>query len=293
MKATILISSFHEPGLEKAILAALNQNTKINYEVVVLSPDKEAERLVKKYKKKRKNIRYIKDPGRGKSFALNLSFKKLKGDILVFTDGDVYLDLNALSRILSLFRDSNVGCVTGRVAPTNDKRTLTGYWAHLLAEMANYLRKKLSDENKFLECTGYLFAFRKGLISKVPTDVAEDSFIPYVFYRKGYRVKYVPGAVVYVKNPTTIRDFIKQRVRTAKAHSFLTKYFKNFPKVKSFKNEVKESLRVLKYPSNFKEFLYTLCLFFVRLYIWIRVLYEDKIIKKFYTDGWEKIKTTQ
>jgi cellulose synthase/poly-beta-1,6-N-acetylglucosamine synthase-like glycosyltransferase len=295
MNATIVISSFKEPNLKKAVEEALNQKTEIKYEILIISPDKEAEDLVKYYKKLGKKIEFLQDPGKGKSFGLNLAFKKLKTDIWVFTDGDVYFDKNVLKNIINTFEDEKVGCVCGRIIPTNSKNTKVGYWAHLLADAgAHRIRKKLSDKNKFLECSGYLFAFRKGLISEIPLNVAEDSYIPYLIFSKGYQIRYVPDALVYVKNPTTVKDFVKQRIRTAKAHSSLTDYFKDFPKVKSFKNEVKEgTFSALKYPSNLKEFIWTIELFFVRLYVWVKKFYDEKFVKAYYGDGWERIKTTK
>jgi len=295
MNATIIISSFKESNLKKAVEEALNQETKENYDVLVVSPDKEAEDLVKYYRKKRKKISFLKDPGKGKSFGLNLTFKKLKSDIWVFTDGDVFLNKNALNNLLLKFNDKQVGCVCGKVVPLNLKSTLTGYWAHLLAEAgANSIRKELSDGNQFLECSGYLFAFRKGLISEIPLDVAEDSYIPYVIFKKGYKIKYAPESLVYVKNPTNVNDFIQQRIRTAKAHSSLTHYFKDFPKMKSFKNELKKgTFRALAYPSNLKEFFWTIELFLVRLYIWIKAFYDEKVTKKKYKDNWERIESTK
>ena len=295
IKATILITSFKEPNISKAIEAALAQDTKENYDIVVSAPDTKTEHLVKNLSKTNKNLRFLKDPGKGKSFALNLAFPKLKGEIWLLTDGDIYLDEYALSHILKTFENKKIGCVTGRIIPTNSKKTLTGYWAHLLADAgAHMIRKKLSSQNKFLECSAYLFAFKKGLISKIPLDVAEDAFIPYTIYKKGYLIKYNSESRVYVKNPDTVRDFIKQRIRTAKAHGNLSKYLPGFPKIKSFKNEVKQgTLSALKYPSTLKEFLWTLELFPVRLYIWFKAFYEHDLIKRQYTDGWERIETTK
>lgn len=295
MKSTIVISSFKEQGIKRAIEEASNQNEVSDYDILVISPDEEAENLVKDYKKSGKKINFLKDPGKGKSFGLNLSFKELKSDIWIFTDGDVRLDRNALKNILESFKDKKIGCVCGRVIPTNSKKTITGYWAHLLADAgAHMIRKKLSSQNKFFECSGYLFAFRKGLIKEIPLNVAEDSYIPYLIFKNGYKINYVPESIVYVQNPTTIKDFIKQRIRTAKAHTSLETYFENFPKVKSFKNEVKEgTFSALKYPSNFKEFIWTIELFFVRLYIWARKFYDEKLFNKSYFDGWERINTTK
>ena len=63
--------------------------------------------------KKYPQVKHILDEGKGKSAALNKILPKLKGDILIFTDGDVYVSKNSVNEILKLFKDKKVGCVTG------------------------------------------------------------------------------------------------------------------------------------------------------------------------------------
>ena len=172
---------------------------------------------------------------------------------------------------------------------------MLGYWSHLLADVgAHRIRKQLHDQNKFLECTGYLFAFRNGFVKEIPLDVAEDSIIPFYFYKKGYRIAYAEDAIVYVKNPTTFKDWLKQRKRTAGAHEKLTNYEPNLPKVKSFTNEViKGGLIVWSYPNNVKEFFWTGTLMFARLYMWFNLFYDSKFRKKKYKDGWDRVEITK
>tara|TARA_Y100000310_G_C20637970_1_gene792278 strand:- start:932 stop:1831 length:900 start_codon:yes stop_codon:yes gene_type:complete len=299
MKISIIITSFNEPRLKNCIGSIIKQTIKNNFEIVVVAPDKEAEKLVKHYSKIHKKIAYFKDPGKGKSNALNLLFKNFKflGDILIFTDGDVTLDKNAITEIKSSFKNPSVGCITGRVISSNPKNTKLGYWSHLLADAgAHKIRKELSRKNKFLECSGYLFAFRNNIIKKIPTDVAEDTYIPYIFYQKGYKIKYAENAKVYVKNPENFSDWLKQRTRTAKAHETLHKYIntKEIPRVKSFSNEVKKGFfTIFTYPRSAKEFCWTLQLYFARLYMWIKVFSETKLMKKHYKDNWERVESTK
>ena len=293
---SIIITSFKEPDLvKKAIQAVLDNNIKEKYELIIAAPDKETEEVVKKFSKTNKQVKYFKDPGKGKTFALNLLFKIIKGDIWIFTDGDVYLDKNAIQELLNFFKDKKVGCVGGRPVSTNSKKTILGYWSHLLFDAgAHEIRNELDKKSKFFECSGYLFAFRKEIVKKIPLNVPEDSIIPYIAMQKGYKVKYAPNAKVYVKNPTSLKDFIKQKVRTAKAHEILKRNLPHLPKVKSFKNEIKKgTLRALKYPQNLKEFFWTLLLFPTRFYIWLKVSWEDKVIKKRHKDGWERIESTK
>ena len=293
---SIIITSFKEPkSVKKAIESIIKNKIKEKYELIIVAPDKETEQVVKEFSKKNKRIKYFKDPGKGKSFALNLIFKILKGDIWIFTDGDVYISDNAINEITNKFKDPLVACVTGRPVPTNSKKTMLGFWAHLLYDAgAHKIRKELNEKDQFLECSGYLFAFRNNITKNIPLNVAEDTIIPYLTMKKGYKVRYAEKALVYVKNPTTIGDFIKQRKRTAKAHETLEQYSPFFPKVKSLRNEIiKGTIPALKYPKTIKELLWTSLLFFTRFYIWVLVKLEDRLLKKRYTDAWERIETTK
>jgi len=286
---SIIITSFNEPHLERAINSILNQKINYKHEIIIAAPDKEAEKLTKKYK-----IKYFKDPEKGKSYALNLLLKKVKSEILILTDGDVYLGNNSINEILELFKDPLMGVATGRPMPEETRENKYGYFANLLFYGAHKIRKKLFNEKKFLECSGYLFAFRNNVIKNFPSDVAEDTIIPYLFWKEGYKVGYAEKALVYVKNPDNIKDWIKQKKRTAKGHETLKKYYSNFPRVKSFLNEIKYGLFwALSYPLTVREMFWTIQLFFVRIYMWITTLIESKLLKKDYKDAWEKVQSTK
>ena len=64
-----MITAFKELNINKAIEAALNQETKYKYEIILSAPDKETLDAAEKYFKKHNNLKIMKDPGKGKSFA--------------------------------------------------------------------------------------------------------------------------------------------------------------------------------------------------------------------------------
>jgi len=293
----IIITSYNEPiTTEKTINQILDSNIKEDYKIIVSDPFPEIKDFIqKKFKDK---VEFFLDPGEGKSTALNIIFNNIRSnnpnDIIFSTDGDVFLDKNAINEILKQFKDKKVGCVSGRPVSINSRNTMFGYLSHFLFDVGAHQisRKKNYEKNKFLECSGYLFAFRNNIINEIPIDVAEDSIIPYYFYKKGYKIGYAENAKVYVKNPTNLKDFIKQRKRTADAHTKLTKYAPDFPKVKSFKGEIIEGgikgfFEIFSYPKNLKEFFWTIAIFPIRLYIWLRLFYDLKK-KKEYGDGWRE-----
>mgnify|MGYP001613687222 CR=1 FL=1 len=293
---SIIITAFKEPTIRKTIDSIVNQNIVVKHEIIVVSPDEETKKIVHEYSKRYPNLKYLKDPGKGKSYALNLVFKKIKSEIFILTDGDVILGEDSINEIIKYFNDSSVGVVAGRVLSSNQKDEMFGYWSHLLADAgAHNIRKELSSKNEFLECSAYLFAFRN-IIEEIPLNVAEDAYIPYLFWQKGYKIKYSENAKVYVKNPTNFKDWMKQRTRTSKAHENLNKYVdtKFTPRVKSFSNEIRKGFfRAWKYPKNTKEYYWTFILMFARLYMWSKVFLDTKFLEKEYTDAWERIESTK
>lgn len=282
---SIIITSYNEPKtIGKAIKSFLNQNIKEEYEIIVSAPDKKTQEVAKKYKK----VKLFKDPGKGKSLALNLLLPKLKGRIIILTDGDVYVSKNSVNEILKIFEDKKVGAVSGRVIPQNKRNNLFGFWSHLLCHAAHKLREDRNKKDAFLECTGYLWAFRNN-IRWFPKDVAEDTIIPIFLWQAGWKIKYAEKAKVYVKYPNNLNDFIKQKTRTAKAHKNIGKYANEIPRMKTFFNEVAGSFIVLTYPITLKEFWYTLLLFPARLYIWLIAYFK----RENYQDGWERVESTK
>jgi len=295
MKAAIIITAFKEPNIEKAVESIVSQRISMPYNLIVSTPDKETKERLKKYKR----VKVVHDPGRGKSFAINLLLPTIKGDIIILTDGDVIIGDGAINSIIEKFKEKNVGVVTGRPISQNKKDNLFGFWSHFLLDVGAHeiSRKKRSQEGKNVECSGYLFAFKNKVIKKIPLDVAEDAIIPYYFSKKGYKIVYADKARVMVRYPISWKDWLKQRRRSAAAHENLKKYAPDIAKVKSFRNEVFYAMRemraILAYPKTFKEYFWLKLLFLARLYVWLRVKKDVLFKKKVYRDGWERIESTK
>jgi len=288
----IIITSYNEPKATlNAINSFLDQNIEENFKIIVCDPFIEVKEYLKKNIKD-KRVGFFLDPGEGKSYALNLLFEKLysqnKEDLFIFTDGDVYVSNNSIKKILEAFKNPKIGCVTCKPVSTDDKKTKYGYWSHLLFAGIDKTRKKLSNKEKFLECSGYLFAIRNGIIMNFPLDGSEDGIISYLIWKKGYKIKYLPKIEVYIKNPSNWKDWKNQKMRNIKGHENYSKLFPEMPRTKSLFNEIKEgAFFALTFPKNPKEFFWTCELYLARLYIYLMAFKELKR-KKVYSDGWRE-----
>ena len=289
----IIITSYGEPNSTvRAIKSFLEQDIKEKFRIIVVDPFRETKEHLKQNLPGEK-IGFFLDPGEGKSYALNILFEKLysnnRNDIFILTDGDVYVSKNTVNEFLKAFKDEKIGCVTGKPVLLNSRKKFFGYASHVAFDGIHKTRLKFSEQEKFFECSGYLFAIRNGILRGFPLETSEDSIIPYLFWKQGYKIKYVPEAEVYVLNPQNWKDFKLQKIRNIKAHENLNKIAQDMPRTKSFLNEIKQGAYfALTYPKDLKEIFFTPLVFTTRLYIYLKAFYELKFKKKGYNDGWRK-----
>lgn len=290
----IIITSYKEPkSTLRCVNSFLNQDIKENLKIIVADPFKEVGEFLKKNIKD-KRFSFFLDPGIGKTHAMNQILKDIysenKNDIIIFSDGDVYVNETSINDILNRFKDEKIGAVTGRPVSTNERNNKYGYWSKVLYAGADKVRKRLDKDNMFFQCSGYLFAIRNGLIKEIPLDVGEDAVIPYFIWKKGYKIGYVSSAEVYIKYPDNWKDWLNQRVRTIKGHENISKLYPDMPRTKSFFNEIKEgALFVLRQPRNLKELIWTFDLYFARLYIYYRSFKELRKSTTAYDPGWREV----
>ena len=290
---SIIITSFKEPKtIRKAIESFVNQGIREKYEILVLAPDKETLAEANKLRKKSAKLKTIQDPGKGKPSALNLAFKKAKRDILILSDGDVYVGKNSVQHLIKHFKDNSIGAVTGRVIATNDKKTMFGYWAYLLTHGFHRLRLEQMQKGTGIVCSGYLYAIRKNLIQKIPEGtLADDAYVSSVVAKKGFRITYEPKAEVYVKYPTNLPDWIRQKKRTA--GRYYQKNNRGREKIHSFIQEAKIGIRDISEIKSFRHIAWFIMLAVMRLYVWFRVFFDVRLWKRQFMKTWERVESTK
>jgi len=258
----IIITSYKEPKATiRAVKTFLNQNINEKFKIIVVDPFESSLKEIKS-KIKNKKVEFFLDPGEGKSYALNILFQENFSDnlddIFILTDGDVFVSKNTVSEITKCFKNKKIGCVTGKPVSLDSRKTKYGYWSNILFKGIDNVRRKLSYQKKFFECSGYLFAIRNGVIQNFPLKASEDSIIPYLFWRKGFKIYYAEKAEVYVKNPSNWKDWSNQKIRNIKGHENLNNLAPNMQRTKSFFGEIKEgALFVIFQPRTLKEFIWT------------------------------------
>jgi biofilm PGA synthesis N-glycosyltransferase PgaC len=288
-----IITAFKEhKSIGMAITSMEKSCEKANqeYEILVLAPDKET--LEEAMFFSNKKIRVIQDRGKGKPCALNLAFQEARGDIFILTDGDVYVNQYAVRELLKRLT-KDVYAISGRPKSISPRNTMLGYWSHLLADMADLSRKKAKGS---FVCSGYLYLLRSNLIKEIPEDcLSDDAYISYKVIEKGKKIDYAPEAHVFVKYPDNFKDWMAQKKRSTGGYVQLEKEYnlKSIKEMRSIKQEMKGIFDVLGYPLGLKEFVWTINLILARIWLWINIFWERKVLKKDFNKTWTRVVSTK
>lgn len=274
---SVIIATYNESKtIGKAIESFLGEDVN-DMEIIIVAPDKETIDAAKKYKK----VKTIKEKFKsGKPAALNLALNEIskKSEILIYSDGDVFIKKGSLKHLLAPFKKSNVGAVSGNPISLNPLDNKYGFWSYVLTKVADNRRKKAIRFNKRIFFSGYLFAIRKNLIMQLPEELlSEDGYLSHKVYENGYKIDYSSKSKVYIKYPNNFKDWIKQKKRSAGG------YNQNFDllgvKIRSFSSESKGIFQFFNYVRTPLQFFWLLQLFLARLYLWA-IIYKDINIKK-------------
>lgn len=250
---------------------------------------------------------FLRDPGKGKPTALNMLMGKAKGDIWILTDGDVYFGEKAVANLVKHFEDSNVELVTGRPKSADSKDSMMGYFGHLLSDAANHKRNvDLTDapvgkgmtfvkKRSFFPVSGYIYAVRKTDI-RFPVDcLVDDAYISYIVHNNGGKIEYANDAVAYVKYPTNLSDYFKQKARSTGGYIQLWQYniVKPDTKTRTFGRELEYFWFPIKYAKNIRQLFWSLMLYPIRLWLWLKIFWDRKIVKKDFVKTWVRIESTK
>ena len=288
------------PRAIKVILDEIGNLSENEYEVLVVGPDKETKEIVAQFPE----VKFIQDKGIGKPAALNLALRQAQGDILILTDGDVFLKKYTIVKILRHFDNEKIGAVSGHPVSINSRENIFGYWSHFLTDAADLVRRKKARRSEYLVCSGYLYAFRN-IIKEIPAEtLVEDSIISQMIWQNGYKIAYEPEAIVYVKFPTTFKDWLKQKIRATGGYmqksqipnpksqtNFKFQILNSKQHMRGFWEEIGGGIKLFfTYPKSLKEFWWTILLYLARLYLWLLIFVRIKILKKY---SWPRVESTK
>lgn len=213
---SIVIPTFNGASrIGNCLDAILQQTAGRNVEILVVndgSTDNTAD-VVDRYS----GVRLITQANAGPAAARNRGAQEARGTIILFTDDDCVPMPDWLHAMLEPFQDPEVVGVKGV------------YRTHQRSPIARFVQIEYEDRyrrmagldcidfidtysaafsrDRFLEMTGYDTSF--------PVACAEDIELSYRMSARGWKMKFVPAAIVYHTHPDTLSRYLKKKYKFA------------------------------------------------------------------------------
>jgi len=209
---SVIVPAYNAEETLRECLAALETQTlsRRDYEVIVVddgSTDRTTEIA------RARGVRLVRQPNAGPATARNRGAREARGDLLLFTDADCAPAPDWIERLAEAFADPEVVGAKGTY-----RTRQTGLMARFvqLEYEGKYARMAGQDQIDFVDT--YSAVYRRdvflangGFDSSFTTASVEDQEFSFRLARKGYRLVFVPGAIVYHHHDATIREYWQRK----------------------------------------------------------------------------------
>jgi cellulose synthase/poly-beta-1,6-N-acetylglucosamine synthase-like glycosyltransferase len=220
---TFLISAYNEERLigkciESIDRAAANYSGNVDIVIVNDGSRDNTERIIAESLRKLRfcSGKFYTIPNSGKGFALAYGLQRTSGDIIFRTDADSALDENALTPMLSHFKNPEVGSVSCWIMPLPG----SGPWLKaqdILCAYYFYTKRAQEMADAIITQPGPASAYRRDILIKaggwIDNIFGEDGEITNRVARLGYRGVFEGNALIYSELPETLVGFMHQRAR--------------------------------------------------------------------------------
>jgi glycosyltransferase involved in cell wall biosynthesis len=225
MKVSVAVPAYNEERniglLIDSFRAQRTRRAEIVEIVVVASgcTDRTVEIVRERQQRRGVRVRLITEPARrGKVAAINtyLDHGDPHVDAICLCSADVLVAPEAVERMVQcLLINHDIGMCGARPVPTNGHGTFLGEAAHFLWSMHHRVALEAPK-------LGEMIMLRSGIVKTLPSESAVDeATLEQRVCAAGYRLAYVPEAVVHNHAPGTLREFVQQRRRIAAGHYWL------------------------------------------------------------------------
>jgi cellulose synthase/poly-beta-1,6-N-acetylglucosamine synthase-like glycosyltransferase len=304
---TLLITAWKEPISVARNIQTVFDN-KLNLEIVLIAPDLETRNAARDIFQVNgfTSFKILTDPQTGKPNAINLALKEINSDWIICTDGDIVLYPDSIPTLineiynLGLQKENpyqecdqqkrGTGAISARPISIDSKDNFWGYIGNLLADSADV--KRSQSQNYFV--SGYLCAYKQNQIQSLPKEtLVDDAQFSIQILQQNLDIKYVLDSKVGVKYPTNLKDWLIQKRRSAGGYRELKYQIKSLnlqSTQRSLANEMEFILYPIQYAKSFKQLVYSLGLYPLRLLLWVLV-FKDGIIKP--KEAWERVESTK
>ena len=217
---TVVISAYNEvEHIEATVLNKLSQDYPGDLLSVLVASDGSTDgtdqvlRTLAQHESRLQVFRQ--DPRAGKTAALNRLLELAAGDIVVFADANSMYQPDTLRKLVAPFADPRIGYASGRMLYVDPSGTLVGDGCTAYMRYENSLRSLESRLGSVVGVDGGVDAVRRSLYRPMRAEQLPDFVLPLTIVEQGYRVVYVPDAVLREQTLTSGSAEFRMRVRVA------------------------------------------------------------------------------
>lgn len=281
VKITIAIPAYNERGTIRSLLQSLLKQVNDGVEEIIVntegSTDGTADEVAKMARSLQGSLRVWLITGEkrmGKAAALDGIVRQATGGIIVFIDADTIIGKHSLSNIIEpFFKDEMIGVVGGNVLSLNDGDELFSFTSRFQRELHHELCLYLRRRNLPPKVNGTFFAVRRDVLKGFPyLIISDDEYASWCAQAHGYKVVYVPEAIVYTKDPTNLKDHIIKRRRILAGHILIKKSLNYIVPTTNFVTVSVNFLRLAL--KHWRKMLHITVTTFIELLCWGLALYD-------------------
>lgn len=218
-QVTVIIPAYNEEKVIERSVRSVLQSDYENFEIVVVddgSADNTAAVVARTFQSEPR-VSLWSEVNHGKWFAENLGMAATEAPIIIIVDADTLLRPDAIGLMVQPFKDERVGAVAGTVEIGNRDNFLTACQVIEYMYTQNVLRRAYEVLDGIIVVPGAIGAWRLDAVKKaggVSGDtITEDADLTLAVHRAGYKVAYQPAAKSFTEAPSTVRAFLRQRLR--------------------------------------------------------------------------------
>ena len=185
-------------------------------------------------------VRIVDSPDRnGKSIGMNRLLAGCRGDITVFTDANVLLDVDGFAHVARYFTDPDVGCVCGHLRYVNPTESSTASVGSAYWRLEEWIKSLETATGSVMGADGSIFAIRREYFRNVPDDIIDDYFTSFSILCDGWRLVRAPEFVAFERATTRSGEEFRRKVRIAcrsfNAHRLLWPRLRRLPALDLYK----------------------------------------------------------
>ena len=216
-EVTLFIAAYNERAYVKAKMEntfSLNYpKDKLKIVWVTDGSDDGTPEEVLRYKNDQTEVLHLPERG-GKIGAMNRGMKFITSPIVVFCDANTMLGEESIIRIVRLFTDPKVGCVSGEKRVMSIGTEAASATEGLYWKYESTLKKWDAELYSVVGAAGELFAVRRELYRDVEKDTLLDDFIISLrIAMDGYTIQYDPDAYAMEHPSANVKEELKRKVR--------------------------------------------------------------------------------